>query len=412
MFKKSGRSRSAESGSVSSGGRSRLGSPERLDMDPSFTAAEDRIRALGQVTDELDKAKIDGDVLDETLKNLFDKYRKEMTKTAPSFDANKVLFANCRNNKDIVPPTCLTDNTKRSDLDRISKLQRLFTTVPTYTNTEGYSIREFLQSMNSVVENLGFDVSEKEFEMLLLGRLAPSVKTIMSTYRTDSLESLYGNLMNLYDLSESRKDAFSSLVNHKGKYATLRAYIEDTLRLLALSGKSSQNQSQLFIHSLENVLPVRINDKLTDFCESYEALNHRYPSLPQMVDYICRYKTEIDKEFTKRMGKDNSRSYNFNQTEEPKKADKEKTEKYCNTCLKSNHNTSQCFKTSQCPNCHKVGHGAQWCPEKRPTCTKCGRFGHESSNCSSRCRLCNSKLHTSVTCPKYPGIEPVQQLTA
>ena len=53
-------------------------------------------------------------------------------------------------------------------------------------------------------------------------------------------------------------------INNKGKFKNLRFFIEETLRLIGLSGKSPQQESQLMLHSLDGVLPVRINDKLKD----------------------------------------------------------------------------------------------------------------------------------------------------
>ena len=39
-------------------------------------------------------------------------------------------------------------------------------------------------------------------------------------------------------------------------------------------------------------------------------------------------------------------------------------------------------------------------------CGKCGRAGHNSADCRSRCHLCNSMNHLAVNCPLYPGVEP------
>ena len=40
----------------------------------AFGEAEERIRALGEVTSHLDKKEVSGEVLDQAIRNLFDKY--------------------------------------------------------------------------------------------------------------------------------------------------------------------------------------------------------------------------------------------------------------------------------------------------------------------------------------------------
>ena len=185
------------------------------------------------------------------------------------------------------------------DLDRLSKLQRLFQPIPIFTNSAEFSIRELLSSINNIVESLGFELSEQEFKLLLSQKLSPRIKTIIKDHQSDSIESIYNTLLNLYDLSESKREAFSCLVNNKTKPLNLRSFIEETLRLLALSLKSPSQQAQLFIHSLESVLPPRIYEKITDFCDHNEAITGKLPSLPSIVDLLYKYCLEIDSYITK-----------------------------------------------------------------------------------------------------------------
>jgi len=192
----------------------------------AFGEAEERIRALGEVTSHLDKKEVSGEVLDQAIRNLFDKYSQEKDKD--KIDPTQILFG-CKVNHGITPPeNCLSKTSKRTDLDRFQKLQRIFSTVPIFTNGDSYSVRDFLQSMNSLVESLDFQISEKEFEILLLGRLAPNIRSVMNLHRTDSLESLYANLLNLYDMSESRLSALSEIMKcTKNKFSSLRTYLAE-----------------------------------------------------------------------------------------------------------------------------------------------------------------------------------------
>ena len=91
--------------------------------------------------------------------------------------------------------------------------------------------------------------------MALLGRIATKVRAVLNSQKTEGLESLYVNLLNLYDRSETRMEAFANLVSNKGKYKCFCNYLEETLRLISLSGKSKQ---QVLLHSLDMVLPLRI----------------------------------------------------------------------------------------------------------------------------------------------------------
>ncbi len=79
------RSRSADS---NKSGASKF-EGEELDTE-SFTEAEERIRALGEVTEHLDKKEVSGEILDDAIKSLFDKYTKDREKD--KVDPTQLLF--------------------------------------------------------------------------------------------------------------------------------------------------------------------------------------------------------------------------------------------------------------------------------------------------------------------------------
>ena len=75
----------------------------------------------------------------------------------------------------------------------------------------------------------------------------------------------------------------------------LHDFTEEILRLLSLSRKNSDRQSQPFIDSVEYILPKRVLEKLLDFLDSYEIIHKgKYPELPTLVDFIYKYCQEID----------------------------------------------------------------------------------------------------------------------
>ena len=144
---------------------------------------------------------------------------------------------------------------------KLQKLQRVFQNTPTFTNDKNYTIRELLIGLNSIVENLGFQISE----LILNQKLSPRVKSAVRGYKHENLKPLFTNLLNIYDSSETHYEAFSALVNQKCKFQNLHDFMEENLRLLSLSRKNPDQQSQLFIHSVEKILPKCIFEKLLDF---------------------------------------------------------------------------------------------------------------------------------------------------
>ncbi len=369
-----------------------------------------KMSTLGELSSELEKKKIDGDNLDRIMKELFTHYNTEQDKIDNIVSERFLMLNTCRNHKDLYPPINLKTTNKTVDLDKLNKLQRVFQNIPIFTNDKNYTIRELLNGMNNIVENLGFQISESEYELILNQKLSPRVKSAVRGYKHDNLKGLFANLLNIYDSSESHHEAFSALVSQKNKFNNLHDFMEENLRLLSLSRKNSEQQSQLFIHSVEGILPKRIFEKLLDFLDSYEVINQgEYPPLPKLVDFIYKFRTEIDAHMAKTY---KGSKYNFAQTNESDNeietgGRNQISMMTCAVCKKTNHSTDNCFKTKTCEVCNNNGHIGKYCKLKK-TCQKCGKSGHVSANCFIRCRLCNSPAHGSVNCDLYPGLEPSQ----
>ena len=93
------------------------------------------------------------------------------------------------------------------DLEKVTKLQRIFSNIPIFSNEKNYTIRELLTGINNIVENLGIDFSESEYELILNQKLSPRVKSAVRGYKHDSLNALFTNLLNIYDSSENHHEA-------------------------------------------------------------------------------------------------------------------------------------------------------------------------------------------------------------
>ena len=371
----------------------------------------EKMNTLGELSSELDKKKIDGHNLDRIMKDLFEQYSTEKEKIDTMVSERFLMLNTCRSHKELEPPANLKTTNKTVDLDKLTKLQRVFQNIPIFTNDKNYTVRELLNGLNGIVENLGFQISEAEYELILNQKLSPRVKNAVRGYKHENLKGLFTNLLNLYDCSETHHEAFSALVNQKNKFINFHDFMEENLRLLSLSRKNPDQQSQLFVHSVENILPKRIFEKLIDFLDKYEVIHQgKYPDLPLLVDFIYKFRQEINEHMEKTY---KGSKYNFVQTNESD--DENETEKdsqvskICNVCNNTNHSTEQCFKTKTCELCNYKGHIGRYC-KKQLTCDKCGKFGHSVSNCFVRCKFCNSPLHGAVNCDVYPNLGYTSQV--
>ena len=49
----------------------------------------------------------------------------------------------------------------------MNKLQRVFANIPVFKNDTDFTIRELLNGLNAITENLGFDMTETEYQLIL-----------------------------------------------------------------------------------------------------------------------------------------------------------------------------------------------------------------------------------------------------
>ena len=102
-------------------------------VDSKLEKVLDKMSTLGELTSEIHKNKIDGDNLDRIFKDLFKQYNDE--KETRDIASERFLMLNtCRNSKDLTPPPGLKKSIKKLDLDKITKLQRIFSNIPIFTN--------------------------------------------------------------------------------------------------------------------------------------------------------------------------------------------------------------------------------------------------------------------------------------
>lgn len=360
------------------------------DLTPN---SENRVRLIGELITLMNSKNASSVVeLDKKLADCFNCYYKVAAPTSNP-EIEHLFLTSHTKMKPIRPPKCLVKSTNVTSLDRFTKLERLFRSVPTFDNKD-ISIRDFLLELQTVVNDLGCNVTEGEFKYLLLNKIHPKIKTVlMASHSTSTLEGIYEHLLNIYDNTSSERDVFSSLVGSKQHFNSLKEYLEYTLKLLSTI-KSTKESTNALLHNLKLHLPPRIYDKITDFSDRYEALKKETPPVERIINILYSNRDTIDKHFA-------SKTPNkFNEV----KLDIEK----CGYCHKEGHNEKNCFKKSVCTKCNTMGHNANFCRQNKPVCAKCARVGHLTAECRARCRLCNALTHNSVHCPVYTNIEPAQ----
>ena len=429
-------------------------SGEANDLYLSVSRLDERMEAIGELCSGLVKAmkdseknrEVDGDELNRAVEKVVVKYLPKQEPVAPRHEGQNVhkaqdmgedlenwdmmdwddqqrnddnggvrklvdfLGENTRG-KEVSPPKFLLKSNTRGSLGRIRQMQHAFLSVPVFKDDGACTIREMLGDLNNTAKYINnfTDITESEFRIVLENKLSPGVKTSLTSYKCKTLEDMYANLLNLYSVEEHHWDAFSSLMIDTKKYATLKEFIDNTMRRLSLVHQSAEMKSAMFYHALKTFLPPRLAERLAEYVDLYEKANQRQtPPIPMLIGKVFAWRASIDEHLAK--GKNSSK---FNMAEIVKEVEKTHVTKEngCTICGYSNHTANNCVRNAICLACGLKGHTHHICRNpKREVCTRCFRGGHRSDKCKVKltCRLCNSADHLTVKCPIYPGEEPVQ----
>jgi hypothetical protein len=285
----------------------------------------------------------------------------------------------------ILPPNCKPEVEKKG-IRRLKDLITLFNFVPNFDNTKVIDIRSFLTALNSVVSEIGQDISAQEFKYILLAKLSPKVRLLLqSQLKNDqSLQSIYQHLLGIYDLSLTPEDAWNCLTQGAGgKFQTLKDIIEHYVHLMDIAHVEPKNRASLFISVLKNHLDSTMYDRLIEFKTTYSKMYNGELTMNVILDYLSRYHVTINKS----LDKPKSKIFNVQQSAEVK-------EKGCTLCNRPNHTEKNC-----------------WSKTGVPTCVNCGKKGHRQEKCLRKndyCRLCGDFTHKSVHCSVYKNTEPVR----
>jgi len=255
----------------------------------------------------------------------------------------------------ILPPNCKPEVEKKG-IRRLKDLITLFNFVPNFDNTKVIDISSFLTALNSVVAEIGQDISAQEFKYILLAKLSPKVRLLLqSQLKNDqSLQSIYQHLLGIYDLSLTPEDAWNCLTQGAGgKFHTLKDIIEHYVHLMDIAHVEPKNRASLFISVLKHHLDSNMYDRLIEFKITYSKMYNGELTMNVILDYLSRHHVTINKS----LDKPKSKIYNIQQGTEVRV-------KGCLLCNRQNHTDEDC-----------------WSKTGVPTCVNCGIKGHVEKKC-------------------------------
>ena len=191
-----------------------------------------------------------------------------------------------------------------------------------------------------------------------------------------TVRDMYDILQTLYNYQEDSIDAFNILVTGNQKKTSYIEYVSDTRRLLKLIQGTHEEKIRVLIQSLRFVIPNRIMEKIIDLTKSFSL---KMITTDFIFQCLKKYIGEIEKALSKQT---KSNHVKVNKTRSTG------TDKYCEICKKTNHDTRSCFRNKTCPLCKEKGHTPRYCFKS--------------------CKNCSSILHRSVKCPEF-GQNPAKK---
>ena len=379
--------------------------------------ARKRLYYINELYKESQKDQIDFEQLDSKVKKLVNEYvsgsqlNDDLRDLTTNVTNLKINHNNAKLSSQIKPPSCLIpDNLFErpgNSLDRVAKLSRVFSLVPSFDVTKDLNIADFLTMCNSHVSDLRCELSVSEFKNMVLAKLSPKTRALVVSHIKGGndqagLQELYNYLINLYGSTEDQVTAWQKLTSDGPTYSSLRELLEDIVRLLNIAKVPEQEKVHLLMNNLRKAIEPHVYDRLLDWVWSCERIDGRQVEMSQLLEYLNRYKERIEVSMIKKSKR--GKVYTV-------VTEKGRTQDVCTKCNRSGHDQSQCFSDIVCKRCNIKGHIARFC-QKDLVCSNCGKPNHIKENCRARsnekCRLCNGN-HATVTCEKYKHEQPVRQ---
>lgn len=310
----------------------------------------------------------DKNLTDTDLYNVIEKLtKKAFGKEFCSFYTQK--------RKQILPPSKLLIVDRPLSIDKHIKLYKTFSSIPMFEKNKT-DILDFLKKINHLIEKVDFELTQGDVSFIIKEKLPPEMKNCVDEM---NLNDMYQYLTTMYSNTLNSREAYQKIIHisTNTKFKSVNEFLEKILPIL----KEFENNESIKIQILTNIVPTildeKLKDKYEDFLQTVER-NEGFAKTNQIIQFLSKYSNDIEKYLaTKAAKKFNEVSTSVMPT------------KNCTICGRNNHDESRCFKTM--------------------TCERCLKTGHPKGKCFQRCRLCNSKMHMSHNCDKFPNCEPVAQ---
>ena len=286
-------------------------------------------------------------------------------------------------------------------LKNAPKFELLFKNVPTFSGEKGSSVREFLNSLNTIVCDRRLKLTPDIFRAILLGKLHSDVRTVVTGGEIQSekpIEDIYKALVSHYDNSEDMTEAITKLYQLRRGMApadTYTGFVREANRLINLSDTKDKDKD--FATAALNVLPSRIRELFREFLarKIRESATNAYPCLDRMLAFLQQFRKELETAFISDAPKHKPKIREL-KSEDNDRANyaKQPQKRWCTKCQTNTHDTNRCFILNK----------------RTLICNRCKQQGHMAKDCRVRCRLCFAKEHVATECPVYPSQITTQKM--
>ena len=252
--------------------------------------------------------------------------------------------------------------TTSESLERLIKIDKIFQSIPVFSNSGEYGIRVFLHSMVTCCNYSTVQLSEKEYVRLVWSKLSSELHFELQAENITTAEQLHTVLLDTFDMMSERDHDAWSLLQSLEPSATLDcidSFLREAKRVRELCSGTKEMKARLFCISLKNFLPTRLKQMIND-----KQLEHH----GEVLDWDCLtnfarvHRGEID-EHLLLIGQPGSPSTDSVAVGSAGTR-RSPTEVRCSYCRKLGHSRSTCFKLMKCEICKHVGHPTKLCRKK------------------------------------------------
>ena len=263
-------------------------------------------------------------------------------------------------------PNNLTSNDAREttseSLERLIKIDKIFQSIPVFSNDGEISIRAFLHSLVSTCNYSTVLLSPKEYVRLVWSKLSSELHFELQAENFTTAEQLHTVLLDTFDIMSERDSDAWSLLQSLEPSATLDcidSFLKEANRVRELCSGTMEMKSRLFVISLKKFLPTRlklmINDKQLE--QPGEVLDWDC-----LTNFARVHRGEIDDHLLL-IGQPGSPSTDSVAVGSAGTR-RSPTEVRCSYCRKLGHSRSTCFKLMNCEICNRLGHPTKHCRKK------------------------------------------------